>query len=50
MYDALISPWSTSFKIADAVNCLVTEPILKTVEDVLGNLFFIYAHAYPFEK
>ena len=29
--DVFIFPCSTSIKIADAVNCLVTEPILKTV-------------------
>jgi hypothetical protein len=48
--DVLIFPCFTSFKIANAVNCLVTEPILKTVDEELGILFSLSAHPYPLDK
>ena len=48
--DVLILPCSTSFNIADAVNCFVTEPILKTVDGELGILFFLSAHPYPLDN
>ena len=48
--DVVIFPCSKSFKIGDAVNCLVTEPILKTVAGELGILFTLSAHPYPLDK